>query len=560
MKKRDDIQREINVLKFVWKMAKGEHGRITIIIIISIISGVIPAGIAYFVKNYIDSNSQSITNVLDDRNLILFLSLIISSIFLKMASSLIMGYAMPNVKRNIEVSCIKKFTTLPYHYISDCIDNRIIMALSIESEMISNLIPMVYNSFIKAPVTVLGFVILLLFISPILTFISILLILTVVIGVLFFRKTIKQLNKTTYNRIGDLHQYFAEWLSGYKIFVASNAITFIEKQLLNVARELNGLSKKITKISSVQSFTIEMITIALTILFVIVAAKSTFTNRIFHVGELIVFPAAILFIRGEILKIIAGYMQLASTESAAKRIMDVIEYPEINTFGSDKLVEQIDCLSFKNVSFSYDGSNKILDNITVTFKRGKIHTIMGRSGAGKTTFINLCLRLRIPQSGSILYNGKGIHSISEEYLMSKIGLVEQEPFIFEGTLAENIFFDKTPNVNYVLKLLKDFELDHLARNEYELLNTRIGQRGRLLSTGEKQRIAIIRVLVRNVDIIFFDEATSNLDTWNTGIIIECIKSIAKDKLVICVSHDMLLIKESSILYELINKKIVCRTK
>lgn len=561
MKKIENIQQEINVLKFVWRMAKGEHRKIIFVMFISILSGTLPAGIAYFAKNYIDSYSQSFTNFIDDKNLILFLSLITGGIFIKMASGVIMGYAMPNVKRNIEITCIRKFATLPYAYISDCIDNRIIMTLSMESSMISSLIPMVYNSFLKAPVTVLGFIILLLFISPTLTLISVLLISTVIAGILFFRKTIKQLNRTTYDRIGDLHQYFSEWLGGFKVFVASNAVNFIEKQLINIAKELNGLSKKITKIGAVQSLTIEIITIALAILFVIVASKNTFTNRIFHLGELLVFPAAILFIRGEILKIIAGYMQLASTESAAKRIMDVIEFPKADVSTCDKFDEQIDCVSFKDVSFSYGNSTKnILDNVTVVFKRGKIHTIMGRSGVGKTTFLNLCMRLRIPDNGSIFYNKKEIRSLFEENLMNKVGLVEQEPFIFEGTLAENIFFDKTPDVNYALKLLKDFELIYLAKNESELLNTRIGQRGRQLSTGEKQRIAIVRVLVRNVDIILFDETTSNLDTWNTEKIIECIKRIAKEKLVICVSHDILLIRESDILYELTNGKITCTTK
>jgi ABC-type multidrug transport system fused ATPase/permease subunit len=475
-----------------------------------------------------------------------------------MVANLITGYAMANIRKNIEITCIKKFSRLPHAYISDCIDNRIIMSLSMESRMILGLIPMVYNSFVKAPVTVAGFVILLLLVSPTLTLICLLLISTVVGGVLFFRKTIKYLNQTTYNRMGDLHQYFAEWLSGYRVFVASNAVKFIKKQVVNVSTEISALSKRITKIEAVQSLSIEIITIALAILFVIVASQGTFTNSIFNIGELILFPAAILFIRSEILKIVAGYMQLASTESSAKRIMDIIEYPAVNTAGKDKFNEPISSLTFQEVSFAYaNAAKKILDNASVTFTRGKIHTIIGRSGAGKTTFINLCLRLRIPDSGAILYNGKEMLSFSEENLISKIGLVEQEPFIFEGTLAENIFFDRTPDIKYVLELLKNLELEHLAKTEAELFNTRIGQRGRLLSTGEKQRIAIIRALVKNVDVIFFDEATSNMDTWNTEKIIAYIRLIAKDKLVICASHDIMLVQQSDLVYELNNGKITC---
>jgi subfamily B ATP-binding cassette protein MsbA len=560
MKKREDIKREINTLKFVWKMAKGEHDKIVTVVLLNILSGLIPAAIAWFIKSYLDSGLPNAGNVLNNENLILFLSLVISGIFIKMTAGIITAYAMANVRKNIEIACIKKFSRLPHSYIFDCTDNRIIMSVSIESKMILGLIPMVYNSFIKAPVTVSGFVILLLFVSPTLMLISVLLICTVVFGALFFRKTVKQLNLTSYNRIGDLHQYFAEWLSGYRIFVASNAVRFIEKQVTDVSKEISVLSKRLAKIGAIQALSIEIITIILTVLFVVIASKSTFTGKIFNIGELVLFPAAILFIRSEILKIIAGYMQLASTESSAKRIMDIIEYPLAGTGENSQFDEPVNSLTFKNVSFAYNNSaKKILDNADATFTRGKLHTIIGRSGAGKTTFINLCLRLRIPDKGSILYNGKEINSFSEENLMNKIGLVEQEPFIFEGTLVENIFFDRTPDIQYVLKLLKDLELEHLAKNESELFNTRVGQRGRLLSTGEKQRIAIIRALVKNVDVIFFDEATSNLDAWNTEKIIEYIKIIAENKLIICVSHDIMLIQKSDMIYELNKGKIKCTT-
>lgn len=208
MKKYADIKREAKVLRFVWKMAKGEHGKIITVFFINILSALIPAGIAYFVKLYMDFHSVNFTNLFNKEDLILFLTLFVSGIFLKTIAGLIMGYAMPNIKRNIEISCIKKFAALPHAYISDCIDNRIIMTLSIESGMILGLIPMVYRSFIRAPITIFGFVMVLIFVSPVLTCICLILISTVVVGVLLFRKAIKRLNKQTYDRIGDLHQYF----------------------------------------------------------------------------------------------------------------------------------------------------------------------------------------------------------------------------------------------------------------------------------------------------------------------------------------------------------------
>ena len=318
MKKREDIKREINTLKFVWKIASGQHGKIILASILSIVAGVLPAIVAWFFKNYIDNYQLDFNNLLNTVNLTVFFGLIIGGMLIKTFSGFIMGYAMPNVKRNIEISCVKKISNLPYLYISDCIDNRIIMTMSVESGMITNLIPMVYHSFIKAPVTVLAFVTLLFFVSAKLTIIGIILISTVIAGVILFRKKIKKLNEKSFDRIGDLHNYFSEWLSGYRIFLSSNAVRFIEKKLINVSEELCGLSKKMTKISTLQSVIIEILTISVTILFVVIATHSKITGTGFNIGTLILFPAAILYIRGEVLKIISGYMQLAGTEKIGR--------------------------------------------------------------------------------------------------------------------------------------------------------------------------------------------------------------------------------------------------
>ena len=250
-------------------------------------------------------------------------------------------------------------------------------------------------------------------------------------------------------------------------------------------------------------------------------------------------------------------MQLAGTESAAKRIIDIIEYPVEQNTNTNQFNEKIQTLSLQNINFSYANSQPIFENANIEFKQGELNVVKGRSGMGKTTLITLCMGLRMPNAGKILFNGKNINSFNEENLLSKTGLVEQEPFIFEGTLTENIFFDRTPDIQYVMNLINDFGLSHLAKSENDLFTVKIGKKERQLSTGEKQRIALIRVLVKQAELIFFDEVTSNLDRENAEKIIDCIKKISKEKLVICVSHDQLLLQEAENLYEIINGKIEC---
>lgn len=559
MKKADSLKKELNILKFVWKMASGEHGKMLTVMIIKILIAVIPACIAYFVKNYIDGQPDVFYNTIHNENLLFFLTIIICGIFLKLLSDLIMGRTIPEVKRKIEVCYIKKFATLPHSYITDYIDNRIIITLSLESRLISSLIPMVYRSFIMAPITILAFVAILLFVSPVLTAICLVLISMIFAGVTFFRKKIKRLNKDTYNKIADQHQYFSEWLEGYKVFITSNAPEYIERQLLKISDNVAHLSKKIASVTVLQSMIIELVTIMIAILFVIVASKNPVSNNILNLGELLLFPTAILFIRNEILNIVYGYVQLTGTESAATRIIEVVDHslcPVVS--GIENLKNPVTSITFSNVSFCYENSAKdVLCQADIILKKGKVNTIVGRSGIGKTSFINLCMRLRLPNNGTIFYNQQDIHNISEENLMSRIALVEQEPFIFDASLIENIYFDRHPDIEYVLSLLNDFGLSYLAKTKDELFNTLIGKKGRQLSTGEKQRISIIRALVKNADVIFFDEITSNLDSWNTRKIIDCVHKIAENKLVVCVSNDLMFIGESDVLYEIINGKLKC---
>ena len=551
MKKYSDIKREVSVLKFVWKMAKGEHAKILSVLPIGILSAMLPAIAAYLIKTFIDNNELNFTKILNKDDMALYFSIFICGVFLNILSRFIMGHAMPNIKRNIDICCVRKISTLPYSYISDYVDNRIIMTLSVESVILSNLIPMVYNSFIKAPVAILGFIIILIFISPLLTLICFILIGTIIVGILLFRKAVKRLNEKLYNRIGDLHQYFSEWLSGYKVFMLSGATSFAEKKINQVSVESSDLSKRITTVNSLQTFIIEIITIIATVFFVWLTIQSSISGNASGISKLILFPAAILFIRGEVLKIIYGYMQLAGAESAARRIIDIIEFPECAQTSAELSCKTIESITFKDVTFGYkDSCTKVFDSANITLQKGEVNTIIGRSGTGKTTFINLCMRLREPDSGSVMYNTEDISSVLPEKLSHRVALVEQEPFIFDGTLAENIFFDAEQDTEYALKLLKKFDLSFLADNKENLYKTQIGTNHRLLSTGEKQRISIIRALVKNTDVIFFDEVTSNLDHHNTKMIINHICELAESKLVICVSHDLMLIKNSTRLYEI----------
>ena len=181
-----------------------------------------------------------------------------------------------------------------------------------------------------------------------------------------------------------------------------------------------------------------------------------------------------------------------------------------------------------------------------------VNCVTGRSGEGKTTLLNICMGLRLPDKGSVIYNKIDIHEGKNTWIYKKIALIEQEPFIFEGSVGDNIFLGRKEDPEKALQMLRTLQLQHLANTVNELNTTMIGGRYRQLSTGEKQRLAVIRAAIRDIDVIFLDEATSNIDTNNTKILIDFINELAKEKLIISVSHDMSFISNSTNVFILEN--------
>ncbi|MEO0205695.1 MAG: ATP-binding cassette domain-containing protein, partial [candidate division WOR-3 bacterium] len=198
---------------------------------------------------------------------------------------------------------------------------------------------------------------------------------------------------------------------------------------------------------------------------------------------------------------------------------------------------KIESILYKNIVFSYNGTKPIIKDINLQINHREKIAIIGKSGSGKTTLINLLLKFYRPTDGAILINGINIENIKTKDLRQRIGIVLQMPFIFSGTMADNI---RIGNVNaseeemiqaakiaglydFILSLPKGFE-------------TEVGERGVRLSGGERQRLAIARVALKKPEIIILDEATSELDVNTERLIFDALHEEFKDRITIMITH------------------------
>ncbi|MBQ5746636.1 MAG: ABC transporter ATP-binding protein, partial [Clostridia bacterium] len=194
-------------------------------------------------------------------------------------------------------------------------------------------------------------------------------------------------------------------------------------------------------------------------------------------------------------------------------------------------------IEFQKVYFGYEDAEDVLRDVSFSVKKGEMIGIVGRSGVGKSTLINLIMRLYDVRDGKILIDGIDIKDISQHSLRSQIGVVLQETFLFSGTIYDNLSYaDPTKSREEIIKAAKMAGAHKFIMKLSDGYNTKVGERGHTLSGGERQRIAIARAILRDPKILILDEATSALDTETERLIQDSISSLIKDRTTFAIAH------------------------
>ncbi|MFW3652306.1 ABC transporter ATP-binding protein [Vagococcus fluvialis] len=203
-------------------------------------------------------------------------------------------------------------------------------------------------------------------------------------------------------------------------------------------------------------------------------------------------------------------------------------------------------ITYNNVDFSYSDGTKVLDQLSLTINQGETVAFVGPSGAGKTTLCHLLPRFYEIESGEITVDGMNIQDLTMNSLRKQIGIVQQDVFLFPGTIRENIAYGKLgaseEDIEVAVKLA---HLNQVIDNMPEGLDTVIGERGVKLSGGQKQRVAIARMFLKNPPILILDEATSALDTETENVIQESLMSLSEGRTTLMIAHRLATIKQAT---------------
>lgn len=249
------------------------------------------------------------------------------------------------------------------------------------------------------------------------------------------------------------------------------------------------------------------------------------------------------------------FSEMQTSFASLNRIFELIDY-EVKEEINEVNIDFKNDIEFKNVSFSYDGNKNIIDDLSIKIKGKSKVSIVGKTGSGKTTLINLLLRFYDLNNGEILIDNQNIENCSKEYLRENIGLILQEPFIFKGTIFDNIRYGNlNASKEEVIKAAKNSYADTFINNLKDKYDTYISDEN-MLSNGEKQLICIARLMLKNANLLILDEATSNIDLRTESLINKAFNKLFENKTTIIIAHRLATILNSDLILVFKDGKIV----
>ncbi len=393
--------------------------------------------------------------------------------------------------------------------------------------------------FIREVLTIFALIVVVIYQSPKLAFFGLVVLPLAIYPLSKLAKRVKKLSYQSQNKISDLTAKLSEIFHNLEIIKANSAEKFETDKFSDENKAFFNINMKSIRTSELVSPFMEFIgSIALAVV-IIMGGKEVIEGNL-SVGSFFSFMTALFMLYTPIKRVSAIYNKMQDSIAASERIFDLINLKP-NIKSGDKKLNIIKNINFQNVNLNYD-DKEALKNINFEVKKGDVIALVGDSGGGKSSLINLIIRFYETSSGEMFINNLNIKNYELNSLRENIAIVTQRVFIFYDTIAKNVAYSNEVDEARVLKALNLANANEFIQNLPNGIYTKLDEFGLNLSGGQRQRIAIARAIYKNPQILIFDEATSALDNKSEAIIQENLKEFIKDKIVFIIAHRLNSIK------------------
>jgi ABC-type multidrug transport system fused ATPase/permease subunit len=471
---------------------------------------------------------------------------------------------------DIRVALYRHLISLPIVFFEKSRVGELVSRLTNDVEKLYNTFYFVLAEFLRQIIILVGGIAVLWWMSHRLAFVMLATFPIIVIGAMIFGRWVRKLSKLRQDKLGETNTILDETLQSIHAVKAFTNELFESKRYGRSNGEVVNVSMRYAKGRAI--FAVFIITMLFGALFFVIlygmhmvqmdAALPVGTPDKFTGGDLIAFITYTAVIGGSIASLGNFYTELVGAVGATERIREILKTSneaQERTRGGVQAGRMRGNISFEQIQFSYPtrADVEVLKGVSLDIPAGKKVAIVGQSGAGKSTIMQLLLQFHFPTSGKIQMDGRDIYDYELESYRHNFAIVPQEVILFGGTIRENILYGK-PEAN-------DAEIEAAARQANawdfismfpEKLDTVVGERGIKLSGGQRQRIAIARAILRDPSILLLDEATSSLDAESEKVVQEALNRLMIGRTSIIIAHRLATIREVDCIYVLENGHIV----
>ncbi|MCK5196007.1 MAG: ABC transporter ATP-binding protein [Desulfobulbaceae bacterium] len=519
-------------------------GRVLVAILFSLFSSGASGGIVWLVKPVIDS-------IFVDQNYGLLAWLPVAIIFLyflrgscQMIYSYLMRSAGIKLVRDIRIRLYNHLIHLPVSALgtesSAKIISRILNDVAGLSLLVSNILLTIFKE-IPTIIVLLGVA---LYRSWSVTMLAFIVLPIIIYCAHRIGRYVKAKRTQALKTIAIITNRISEAVTGAKVIKIFGNEAAITKKFISESKNYYRQETKIIRFRELAKLVVDIST-GIGVGLVVWYGGSLVVKEVITSGDLFSALGAVVMVFGPVKKLGSSYSTFQETRAAVERLR-WLEQLEEEKSGDNVLQGFNKEISFVNVSHRYiqDG-DLVLKNINLTIKKGDVVAIVGASGAGKTTLIDLIPRFYDPIEGKVLLDGKDIRSVSLSELRKLIGLVSQDVMLFNDTIRKNIALASPDASDIEIKRAARFAYAHEFISELpDGYDTLLGERGLNLSGGQRQRIAIARAILKNPPILILDEATSALDAVSEGLVQKALEKLMQERTTIVVAHRLSTIQKA----------------
>jgi subfamily B ATP-binding cassette protein MsbA len=463
------------------------------------------------------------------------------------------------VKKKLQFDMTKSLILADTQIIDKKHSGKFISNLTYDVTHVTNLLSHALLTLFKDSLTLIGLLFVMFTQNWELALISIIMIPLAGLSAKSLGKRVGKVTTQAQEKSGYLTTYLVELFKNHKLIKIFQKENYENSRANLYLEQLKDKNKKIQVVFVRMSPIMETLTGIMIAILIFYSGKLMAQNKL-DINNFFSFLAAMMLAYQPVRSLSTLNMVLNQGLSAASRILPIIDNKnKINDLESSEVLNVNKAnINFKDVKFSYnEEENKVLDQINLNFEGGKMTSLVGHSGSGKSTILNLIPRFYDIESGDILIDDQSIYKTKIKSLRNNISLVSQETTLFDDTIRNNIKYAKDDatddEIKEVAKLSYCDEFIDLLPNKYDTI---IGENGIRLSGGEKQRISIARAMMKKSSIILLDEATSSLDSETESKIQEALSILTKNRTTIVIAHRLSTILNSNNIYVIDSGKIV----